>query len=90
MTIRDITPEFLHGVLCALGMHQWEDDPRIKEPVRLVGPDILFWTWGKQDGTRFCLNCEASQRVERSGLVGMGGTGGEDRWFPKKDNEQRA
>jgi hypothetical protein len=85
MTIRDFTPEFLQGILCALGIHAWESEPRIKEQVRLVGPDILFWTWGRQDGTRFCTQCDASQRVERSGLVGMGSNGDQNEWIPKKE-----
>lgn len=52
-----------------------------KEPLKMVGPDILFWTYATQDGYKICEKCGKRKRYQRSGACGMGVE--EPRWRRK-------
>lgn len=82
LPISDLVPEFLKDAVgCTFG-HDWEADPRQKDNIRLTGPDILFWTFGEQEGTQFCNRCNASRRVKRTGIMGVGGKA--NNWKPMR------
>jgi hypothetical protein len=56
--------------LCKLGWHSWGS---IKaEEIKITGPDVLFFSWGTQSGTRTCCHCGKEQKLCRSGFVGNG------------------
>jgi hypothetical protein len=65
---------------CTLGLHDWSEIE--KEPIKLSRFNILFTTYGTQEGTRGCYRCGKKQRLERSGMCGIGGSAG--RWKKKR------
>jgi hypothetical protein len=81
MDLSHLVPSFLKELVgCSFG-HDWEEQPRTVGPVKLSGMNVVFWTYGKQDGTQHCSRCEATRAVTRSGMVGAGVP--EPKWEPK-------
>lgn len=62
--------KLISKIKCRFGFHCWGEVD--KKPIRLIGPDILFFTFGEQDGERKCNLCGLVQNVRRHGLVGAG------------------
>lgn len=55
---------------CKRGLHTWGEVEA--QPIEVMPPHILFFSWGEQDGKRTCTKCGHTQQVHRAGWVGMG------------------
>ncbi len=64
--------------LCRIGLHRFEADPSHKELLKETGVHVAFWSEAMQKGTKRCTceGCDATLKVYRRGLCGIGGNAG--------------
>lgn len=77
------------GFLCSVGLHKFEKEPSLKEPIKMTGVHFAFWSEAVQKGVKKCLRdgCEATKKVWRLGIYGPGGMASE--WETLDEKKER-